>query len=69
MAPSFLASFVDHLQTWEDWTSRRFGRAVGIWDSQEALRARARRRAQGSWVSESKMSLGDLDDLDGTGCW
>lgn len=43
------------LAKFKDWTSRRFGRAVGIWDSQEALRARARRRAQGSWVSESKM--------------
>lgn len=40
----------------QDWALRRFGRAVGLWDSQEALRARARRRAQGSWVSESKMS-------------
>ena len=40
------------------WTLRCFGRAVGLWDSQEALRARARRRAQGSWVSESKMQHG-----------
>lgn len=33
----------------------RFGRVVGLWDCQEAVRARARRRALGSWVSESKM--------------
>ena len=33
----------------EDWAVHRFGRAVGLWDCQEAVRARARRRAQGSW--------------------
>lgn len=45
----------ESLAKFKAWTLRRFGRAVGLWDSQEALRARARRRAQGSWVSESKM--------------
>lgn len=31
----------ESLAKFKAWTLRRFGRAVGLWDSQEALRARA----------------------------
>ncbi|CAJ1385986.1 unnamed protein product [Effrenium voratum] len=43
------------LAKFKEWARERFGRATGIWESPEAIRARAKRRGQGSWVSESKM--------------
>lgn len=43
------------LAKFKEWSRQKFGTATALWETPEAVRARARWRGQGLWISDTKM--------------
>ncbi|CAE7599756.1 unnamed protein product [Symbiodinium sp. CCMP2592] len=45
------------LAKFKEWSRQKFGTAMALWETPEAVRARARWRGQGLWISDTKMLI------------
>jgi len=45
------------LAKFKEWSRQKFGTSMALWETPEAVRARARWRGQGLWISDTKMLI------------
>ncbi|CAE7210893.1 unnamed protein product [Symbiodinium sp. CCMP2456] len=50
------------LAKFKEWSRQKFGTAMALWETPEAVRARARWRGQGLWISDTKMLIPALGE-------